>query len=373
MYIPKYGTFEIVDANGQSVYKSGVLFEFLFGFFNANKLHIWHFYQNQIYEYSYLSINSWAQAFKITQSPFYGFFVYPVSYVLVAFIYLFGGIKNYQGNIDTKVVSGASVIFSILLISIIVRMITFGFSWKMQINQDRMQVLQLKQAEIKAKYKAMEKTKETKRKQQLEVMQLYRKEKVSPFSAIGSIFLSGPFLFALYVAIRSSRALKSASVGSIFLIQTPFSSISAGHLVYLAILFVYMPVQVCSMLLPMILNWKKTKSKTQEAKKAKKKQLIMQGVITLVFFVIVGTIASGVALYWIFSGFLQIVQTLLIHYIIEYRKKNKRNRIIKLKATIKEETKQLRIAPFKRKKKKRNHKNNLNNKNSRNKKTTISI
>ena len=374
MYIPKYGTFQIVDATGQSVYKSGVLFEFIFSFFNQNKLHIWHFYNNQIYEYPYLSIGSWAQAFRVTQSPFYGIFVYPVSFILVAFISLFGGVKNYSdNNVTTKLVSGPSVIFSILLISIIVRMITFGFSWKLQVNQDKMQILQLKQAEIKAKYKEMAQSKELKRKQQMEIMQLYKKEKVSPFSAVGSIFLSGPFLFALYVAIRSTRALKSARVGSIFLINTPFSSIGGGHYIYILLLVFYLPVQVTSMLLPMFLNWKKASSKTTESKKARKKQLIMQGVITLVFFVIVGTIASGVAIYWIFSGFLQIVQTLFIHYLLVWKQKRKRVKIIKLKETWKKQ-KSLLTSNFlsKRKKKQKKHYQHTNSK-QKNKKPKISI
>lgn len=100
--------------------------------------------------------------------------------------------------------------------------------------------------------------------------------------------------------------------------------ITSGHYIYLVILFVYLPIQIVSMLLPTILNLKKTKVISKEQKKARKKQFIMQGVMIIVFFIVTISIAAGVAIYWIFSAFIQILQTLGFHYLrVRKRKKGK--------------------------------------------------
>lgn len=83
-----------------------------------------------------------------------------------------------------------------------------------------MQLLQIKQAEIQAKYKGS-KDPAAKQKQQMEMMQLYRKEGVSPLSTIGSSFLSIPFLIAMYTVVKSARDLKMATIGQVSLIEKP--------------------------------------------------------------------------------------------------------------------------------------------------------
>lgn len=83
-----------------------------------------------------------------------------------------------------------------------------------------MQTVTGKQAEIQAKY-AGKKDPASKQKQQMEMMELYKKEGISPFSSIVASFASMPFLFAMYAVIRSTHALKVAEVGDIKLIEQP--------------------------------------------------------------------------------------------------------------------------------------------------------
>ncbi|AKM54783.1 membrane protein insertase YidC [Spiroplasma eriocheiris] len=312
MMVSKFNVWQITDVTGQSVYKPGVFFEILVGTVNVGKEHFFHIVDGKIYEYSYLGIQTWAEAFTKTQSPFYGCFVFPVAWVMVKIIDGFGGLSN-----------GAGIIGAIFITSLMVRLITLMFSWKAQKNQDKMQLLQIKQAEIQAKYKGS-KDPAAKQKQQMEMMQLYRKEGVSPLSTIGSSFLSIPFLIAMYTVVKSARDLKMATIGQVSLIEKPWDMITSGHYIYLVILFVYLPIQIVSMLLPTILNLKKTKVISKEQKKARKKQFIMQGVMIIVFFIVTISIAAGVAIYWIFSAFIQILQTLGFHYLrVRKRKKGK--------------------------------------------------
>ncbi len=365
MFVSKYGSFQVVDSAGKSVYKSGVFFEILFSGFFTNKIHYFHYHDGHIYEYPYLAINSWGQAFQETKSPFYGCFVYPTSWMLVHMIYAFGGVN-----------SGGAILASIFIMSLFVRSITVGFTWKTQLNQDKMQVLQLKQSEIKAKYKDS-RDPLIKRKQQMEIMALYRKEKISPLASIGTTFLSFPFLFALYITIKSTRVLKSSSIGEIDLIQKPSSMIFSGHVVYLALLLVYLPIQITSVFLPTFLNLRTQKFKTAEQKKARRKQFIMQGVFVLMFFFVAISVASGVAIYWIFSGFLQILQTLGFHYIKIWKRNSNKRHILKQKKLKLAEKKEIKKIESKSKilnsKKKSLNKKNNSKKNKKKKSTTFSI
>ncbi len=311
LFSSTYSVWKVKDITGQSVYKPGVSFEIIINLFLGGKNHYFHIGSHgQIHEYPYVAINSWADAFTKTQSPFYGFFVYPIAWLLVKITNGFGGYQN-----------GAAIIGSIFVTSLLVRTITLVFSFKAQMNQDKMQIVQLKQSEITAKYK-YSKDPAAKQKQQLEVMALYKKEGMNPMASIAVTLLSFPFLIAMYQVIRTTRTLKVATVGQVSLLDQPWSMITSGHLIYLVILAVYLPLQVLSMFLPTILNLKNQKSITKEQKKARKKQYIIQGVMVGVFFIITISIAAGVAIYWIFSAVIQILQTLFFHWLRIYKNKN---------------------------------------------------
>lgn len=209
MFSSKYNSYEVSDISGQNVYRPGVFFEIIIGgLFGKN--HYFHMTTNgQLHEYGYLAISSWQQAFAKTQSPFYGCFVYPIAYLLIAIMNGFGGVNN-----------AGAIIGSIFITSLIIRMITLTFSFKMQTNQEKMQALQLKQSEITAKYKNS-RDPAAKQKQQMEILGMYRKEGLSPLGSVLVIFLSFPFLIAMYTVIKSVRQLRIAHIGDIFLINRP--------------------------------------------------------------------------------------------------------------------------------------------------------
>jgi YidC/Oxa1 family membrane protein insertase len=83
-----------------------------------------------------------------------------------------------------------------------------------------MQDLQLKQTEITEKYKG-KKDMASRQKQQMEMQALYKKEGLTPFSAITLSIASMPFLIAMFAVVRSTLSLKIASVGKISLIDQP--------------------------------------------------------------------------------------------------------------------------------------------------------
>ncbi|WP_036228379.1 membrane protein insertase YidC [Mesoplasma photuris] len=317
MYQSDYMVNQVIDATGNKVYSPGVSFEIVIKSLGdvGEKNHMITSENGIFSEYAYFSITNWGEAWTKTSSPFYGFFVYPMAFVLSGFIKLFSGTLNPELTTHAQYIYGIATFFGIFFTVIIVRTITLGFSWKSQKNQSKMQQMQLKQSDIQAKYKD-KKDPASKQKQQQEIMALHKKEGISPMSSFAGSFASMPFLFAIYSVIRSTSALKIASVGEISLIEQPWQQITSGNYVYLALLAAYLPLQILSMLLPTILQYIKQKSVTltEAQRKARKKQLIMQLVMMVVFIFVVTTVASGVCIYWIVSSTYQICQTLGFHF-----------------------------------------------------------
>ncbi|AGR42560.1 membrane protein insertase YidC [Spiroplasma diminutum] len=338
MYQPEYTVNTVTDMAGNKIYSPGVSFEIIIKSLGdwSSKTHWFQINNNgELVEYAFNPISNWGQAFYVTSSPFYGFFVYPLAWILVAFISLFSthGANGLDPQSSTY---GVSALFAILITSILIRGITLAFTWKTQLNQEKMQGLQAKQAEIQEKYKNSSDP-SAKQKQQMELMSLYKKEGISPMSSIATSFLSMPFLFAMFSVVRATHALKVATIGEITLVEVPFEQIKQGNWIYLTLIVVYLPLQIGSMMLPMILQMfkKKPKLESEQQKKAKRKQLIMQIVFMVVFLFVVFNIASGVAIYWIFSSTFQIIQTLSFHFLKETRpariKKKREKQILKNK------------------------------------------
>ncbi|QEH62418.1 YidC/Oxa1 family membrane protein insertase [Spiroplasma chinense] len=323
MYQSEFTVSTVTDMSGNKIYAPGVSFEIIINSLNdyGGKTHWFVIKDGNIYEYQLKAITSWGSAFAETGSPFYGFFVYPLAFVLVGFIRMFSGTTD--GILDSsKANYGVSAIFAIFFTSILVRGITLAFTWKTQKNQEKMTSMQGKQAEIQEKYKGSNDP-AAKQKQQMELMNLYKKEGISPLGSMAAQFMSMPFLFAMFSIVRSARALKVATVGKITLIEQPWAQIKEGHWIYAALIAVYLPLQIASMMLPMFLQmFKKTKkAESEQQKKSKRRQLIMQVVFIVMFIFIVSSIASGVAIYWIFSSFFQICQTLAFHFLRETKSK----------------------------------------------------
>lgn len=322
MYQADYGVYQVIDMTGRQVYAPGTGFEIIIRSLgeHGGKNHI---IDGNLQEYGINAISSWGEAFSRTHSPFYGFFVYPIGFILAGILKGFSGTLNPGLDSYSQSVYGVSAFFAIFFTVLIVKLITLAFTWKSQLNQDRMQEMQLKQAEITAKYKNKTDM-QSKQRQQMETMALYKKEGLSPMSSIGASFAGMPFLFAIYAIIRSTRALKIANIGQISLIESPFERMTHGEPVYLALLAVYLPLQIISMLLPMYLQRLKTKKQmlTEAQKKSQKRNLIVQIVMIVVFIFIVASVSSGVAIYWILSSFFQIVQTIGFYLYNQRRDRN---------------------------------------------------
>ncbi len=90
------------------------------------------------------------------------------------------------------IVPGNDVGIAIILVTIVIKLVLFPFSLKTLKAQKALQELQPKMQELQAKFK------DNKEKLAQATMELYRKEKVNPFSSCLPLLVQLPFLFAVF-------------------------------------------------------------------------------------------------------------------------------------------------------------------------------
>jgi len=96
-----------------------------------------------------------------------------------------------------NVVPAHDIGIAIILLTVVIKLILYPFSLQSIRAQKSMQSLQPKLEEIKVKYK------DNKEKLSMEMMSLYKKEKVNPFSSCLPILIQFPFLIAVFQILRN--------------------------------------------------------------------------------------------------------------------------------------------------------------------------
>ncbi len=257
-------------------------------------------------------VTDWGEAW--TYGPFYGMFVYPLSYLAAAL-----------DNALPEAMGGWSVFVGIFIIVFTVRGFSTLITFNNFLQQQKMQELQLKIAKINAKYEKhkdnpnKQVASQMKQRKQVETMKLYQKEGVNPLGSLSSVFITMPMFLAMWRIISSLPAYKGASIGLVDFTITPLSGIfSAGGItsfVYLMLLLATITMQFTSFKLPTWLSQKR-KGVTHIDEKTKKAMAKNQkiGNWMIVFFVIMSiTIPTLLALYWMLSGLFTLITTWLQH------------------------------------------------------------
>lgn len=126
----------------------------------------------------------------LTKSIDFGYF----SFLAIPLLSLMNFFYGYVGNYGV----------AIILLTIVVKIVTFPLTQKSMVSMKRMQLLQPKMNELREKY--------AKDKQKLNqaVMELYKKEGVNPFGGCLPIIIQIPVFFALYKALLLSIELQGA-------------------------------------------------------------------------------------------------------------------------------------------------------------------
>ncbi len=259
----------------------------------------------------FVSWSDWGKAWGPNFGPMHGTFLFPLAMVSLTVESWF----PYDGF-------GAwGVLLGVFIIIFVLRGIGTLLSWKSHDNQQKMQEVQTKVAEIKSKYEKYDKSnKQMKQKQQQEIMSLYKKHDVNPFASFGSLFLTMPIFLSMWTIISSIVTYKIASIGMFSFAATPFFGMfnigSMFIFYFLVAVGVGLSQGVSSKLPSWLADRRNGVRRLDEATKAaRKKQNKMSNIMVGVFVFMGLTIPTLLAFYWMISALFTISLELLRHYL----------------------------------------------------------
>lgn len=218
----------------------------------------------------------------VALNPFYELlrFLFGWLYDLLKFI-----LSAIHSGIDPYVGSNYSWGLSIILMTVLVRLVLFPVTWRQYKSGLAMQGLQPKIKELQRKYK------NDKAKLQQETMRLYQEYQINPFASCLPLLLQMPVFIALYYAIRGTEALRAAS----FLWLPELGKPDPYYILFI----IYIASQIISTELTMT-------AQTDPQQKWIMRAMPVMIVIFLFHF------PSGLFLYWVTTNVWTIGQQLLI-------------------------------------------------------------
>ena len=271
-------------------------------------------------------IISWSDAWEY--GPFYGLFVWPIA--------------QFSLWVETWISWSAfgawSAILGTIFIVLTLRLLSTLLTVNKFTSQAKTQEIQLKTAEVNAKYAIYDKkNKEMQRKKQAETMAIYKKEGVSPYGSIGTLLLTMPIFLSMWRVISALPAYKIGSLAGIGFGQSAFSALFGGAAAALLLIIPIVFVQYVSLKAPTWLAKKRKNVKhlDEKTKKAMKKSNRISNIMGIVFILIGLTIPSLLGIYWVVSGVYTIFISLLQHFILLRQAEN--HRLERLGTTRKEE------------------------------------
>ena len=215
-------------------------------------------------------------------------------------------------------ISLESLGFAVIILTIIIRIILFPLFHKMTKNQ---MVLQKIQPLIKA---TTEKHKDNKEEQVKKILEIYKTNKVTPFSSIGFLLIQIPILLALFhVFVKGftdetlvnlySFIYKPDQIHSIFLNLINLEKMSI-IIVVLAAFSQYMQGQLSLL--------KNDVNKNDPAQKIGRQMIYIAPALT--FFILLG-LPSVIGLYWITTSVFSIGQQIIINHSLKNYGKDQAN------------------------------------------------
>ncbi len=173
--------------------------------------------------------------------------------------------------------------WSIIILTIIVRLILMPLTFKQYRSAQSMTKLQPKIKELQRKYK------NDKRKLQEETMKLYQEYRVNPFASCLPLLLQMPIFISLYYAIRFTPEIRTSS----------FWIIPSLGKAYLPLFALYIISQFVSTELMM------------QPETEKQQKWLMRG-MPIIFIFILFRFPSGLMLYWVTTNLWTIMQQVII-------------------------------------------------------------
>ena len=216
------------------------------------------------------------------------------------------GFYNFLGNFG----------LAILLLTLVVKMAMYPFTKKSLVSMTKIKLLQPKLNVIKNRYS------NDKMKMNMEIMNLYKKENVSPLSGCLPMFVQIPVFLALYKVLVISIDMRQAPFfGYIkdLSVKDPTTIWNLFGLLPYQINFLHIGFLPCLMALTM---WLQQKMSSSSSNTPEEMQTAMK-IMPIIFLITFAGMPAGLLIYWIFSNIISILQQLFVEKKILKDLKNK--------------------------------------------------
>lgn len=256
---------------------------------------------------SYVSISTWGQAWEMGRGsgPFFGIFVYPLSWVTNKLIQAMPELSGWESLI------------TIIVVVVAVSIIMFSLTFRGTLQQTKMQELSAKKAVIDAKYESYKGNRQMDMRKRQEIQELYKKEGISPLASMGSMFVTIPFFLAMWRTVGSIQHIKSTIWLGINFAATSWKELFSGEWQYLLLMAVTLGLQVFSALYTRILTKKRNANRMnlhqkEAMKKGNKTQNITIGITCFITVIL----SAGLQIYFIVRSLWRIFEIRLTHHIL---------------------------------------------------------
>lgn len=241
--------------------------------------------------------STWGSAWK-DNGILHGLLVFPMSWLINAFVTLFGG-------------TGWAQVFAIIVVTCLLKLLILLLTFKSQSSTQKMQDIQPEILKIQAKY-GQNPSAADKQKMSMELMGVYQKYGVKPFAPFLSLLITFPVFIAMYHAVMNLGVLRTGNIGGVVLGVGLSNYIIGGNFKVTAlIIFLIMAAsQILSMKLPQMLNKKRM---SEEAKKQQKQTSMMTNVFMIMILVMGFSMPVVMSIYWIASAAIGMLQSYLMH------------------------------------------------------------
>lgn len=208
--------------------------------------------------------------------------------------------------------SHLGALVSILLVTILIKLVTLKFSIQATVQQQKMQEMGPEQARIEEKYRGRD-DEQAKMQKATELQKLFQKHGVNPLGALGGAFLQIPIMLAMYQAVMRSEQIINGAVLGQPLTGTPMDGFINMNFVYIGIYVLMALFQFLSMFLPQYLTKKKMKNyPNQPAAPAGGNTMMYTSLIMITVLALKWGV--GMSLYWMITAATQLLQTLYIQH-----------------------------------------------------------
>ena len=275
--------------------------------------------QEGIYDDVYFEEKNWGDAFNLGLIE--GLIEYPIAWMLHSFYNVFN-------------IGAWGAILSILIVTIIVRLLLLAISFKSTIAQTKMQEIQPQLNALQAKYPNSNTNEYEKRALAQAQADLYKKHGINPFSTLLIMFVQFPIFIAVWGAMSGTAILRVDTLfagNSLFelnLNNNMNDVILAGNIGAIILFVLMSAAQILSAKLP---TWIQKREQSKGPKMGKnpaqaesQKQMNMVSNIMMIMIIFMGfTLPVGMAIYWFISALISLAQTFIVRKIGKNKQQNK--------------------------------------------------